>query len=95
MLTVTVKFVGVLHQVFRKKEAKLEFARSPTVMELIERLAQTSSEARRNVLDTDENQIHPALLVLVNGKEISSLNETETRINNEDELVLISVSHGG
>lgn len=95
MLTVKVNFVGVLHQVFRKKQAKLRFARSPTVKEVMEKLAETSLEARRNMLDTEANQIHPALLILVNGKEISALERAETRVKDGDEIVLISVSHGG
>jgi molybdopterin converting factor small subunit len=95
MLTLTVKFVGVLHQVFKKKQVKLKFAWSPSVKEVVEKLAETSSEARRNVLETESNQIHPALLVLVNGKEISALDKADTRVRDGDELVLISVSHGG
>lgn len=95
MLTVTVKFVGVLHQVFRKKQIKLKFAKSPTVKEILDKLAETSQENRRSLLETESNQIHPALLVLVNGKEIGALNKAETRIKDRDELVLISVSHGG
>jgi molybdopterin converting factor small subunit len=95
MLTVTVKFVGVLHQLFKKKQTKLRFSRSPTVKGVLERLAQTSPEARRNMLETESDQIHPALLVLVNGKEISALDKAETKIRDADELVLISVSHGG
>jgi molybdopterin converting factor small subunit len=95
MLTVTVKFIGVLHQVFKKKQVKLRFARSPTVKEIVEKLAETSSEARRSVLETELNQIHPALLVLVNGKEISALDRIDTRVRDGDEIVLISVSHGG
>jgi len=95
MLTVTVRFVGVLHQVFKKKQIRLRFSRSPTVKDLLEKLAQTSPEARRSVLEMESDQIHPALLVLVNGKEISALDKSETRIRDSDELVLISVSHGG
>ena len=95
MLTVTVKFVGVLHQVFKKKQVRLRFSHSLTVKDLLEKLAQTSPEARRNVLETESDQIHPALLVLVNGKEISALDKAETRIRDTDELVLISISHGG
>jgi molybdopterin converting factor small subunit len=95
MLTVTVRFVGVLQQVFKKKQVKLKLAHSPTVKELIEKLAENSPEARRSVLETESNQIHPALLVLVNGKEIGALDEADTRIRDADELVLISVSHGG
>ena len=95
MVTVTVKFVGVLHQIFKKKQIKLKFARSPTIEEIVEKLADTSSEARRSVLETESNQIHPALLVLVNGKEISALDKTDTQVRDGDEIVLISVSHGG
>ena len=95
MLTIKVNFVGVLHEIFRKKQAKLRFARSLTVKEVVDKLAETSLAARRNMLDTESNQIHPALLILVNGKEISALGEAETRVKDGDEIVLISVSHGG
>jgi molybdopterin converting factor small subunit len=95
MLTVTVKFMGVLHQVFKKKQVKLNFARSLTVKEVVEKLAETSPEAKRSVLEMESSQIHPALLVLVNGKEISALDKADTRVRDGDEIVLISVSHGG
>jgi molybdopterin converting factor small subunit len=95
MLIVKVNFVGILHEVFRKKQAKLKFTRSPTVKEVAKKLAETSPEARRNMLETESNQIHPALLILVNGKEISALDKAETRLKDGDEMTLISVSHGG
>ena len=95
MLTVTVEFVGVLHQIFKKKKVRLKFVRSLTVKEIVEELADTSSEARRSVLETESNQIHPALLILVNGKEISALDKADTRVSDGDKIVLISVSHGG
>lgn len=94
-LKVTVKFVGVLHEVFKKKQTHLKFGQPPTVKEIVEELARTSAEARRRMLDAESNQIHPALLILVNGKEISALRGSETRVKKEDEVVLISVSHGG
>jgi len=95
MLIVTVRLVGILHQVFKKKRVKLKFARPPKVKEIVEKLAAISPEARRSVLEIESNQFHPALLVLVNGKEISALSREETRVRNGDEVVLISVSHGG
>ena len=91
----TVKFVGVLHEVFKKKQTQLGFAHTPSVKEVLEKLAKTSIEARRSVLEAESNQIHPALLILVNGKEVSALNGSETRVKEDDDLVLISVSHGG
>lgn len=94
-LKVTVKFIGVLHEVFKKKQTQLGFARSPTVKEVLEKLAKDSPEARRSVLEAESDQIHPALLIMVNGKEISALNGSETQVKEGDEVVLISVSHGG
>jgi molybdopterin converting factor small subunit len=35
------------------------------------------------------------MLVLVNGREISALNGSETVINDEDEIVFVPVMHGG
>jgi len=95
MSTITVRFVGVLHEVFKKKQTQLKFAQSLTVKKVVEKLAEISSEARRNLLEIESNQIHPALLILVSGKEISALKGAETRVNDGDEMVLISVSHGG
>ena len=95
MIAVKVKFVGVLHEVFRKKQMTLRFAKSPSVSDIVERLAETSSKARRSVLEAETSQVHPALLILVNGREIGALNRAETRVKDRDEVVLISVSHGG
>lgn len=94
-LEVTVRFVGVLHEVFKKKQTRLRFGQSPTVKEVIENLGGISAEARRRMLDPESNQIHPALLILVNGMEISALKGSETLVEKEDEVVLISASHGG
>jgi molybdopterin converting factor small subunit len=95
MVDVTVKFVGVLREVFKKKQLTLKFAQSPTTEKIVEKLAETSPMARRNVLETETGQIHPALLILVNGKEISALDGAKTLVKDGDEVVLISVSHGG
>jgi molybdopterin converting factor small subunit len=92
---VTVRFVGVLHEVFKKKQTKLKFGQSPTVKEIIEKLGGISSEAKRRMLDPESNQINPALLILINGREVSALKGPETLVEKEDEFVLISVSHGG
>ena len=94
-LVVTVRFVGVLHEVFKKQQTKLKFGQSPTVKEIIEKLGGISAEARRWMLDPDLNRIHPALLILINGREVSALKGPETLVEKEDEVVLISVSHGG
>jgi len=94
-LEVTVRFVGVLNEVFKKRRTKLKFGQSPTVKEIIEKLGGISVEARRQMLDPESSQIHPALLILVNGREISALKGPETLVEREDEVILISVSHGG
>lgn len=89
------QFVGVLHEVFKKKQTQLKFAQSPTVKEVVEKLAETSPMSRRNVLENETGQIPPALLILVNEKEIGALDGPETRVKDGDKLVLISISHGG
>jgi len=52
-------------------------------------------EARRLFLDSDLNYLGSNVLVLVNGKEISALKGLETEINEDDEVMVIPVSHGG
>lgn len=66
------------------------------VKNLIHKLTETfSPKFKQALIDTDLNDPRPNTLILVNGKEINILNGLETKLNQDDEVAIIPVSHGG
>ena len=52
-------------------------------------------EFGRTLIDPELNDPRPNALILVKGKEIGVLDGLETKVERNDEIVLIPVSHGG
>ena len=92
---VNIRLLGVLRGVSGKSRISLRIEKS-TVEAMVRELANSlPKEARRLFLDSDLNYLGSNVLVLVNGKEISALEGLETEIKEDDEVVVIPVSHGG
>ena len=92
---VNVRLLGVFRGVSGKSQVILEIEH-PTVRKVIKQLSESlSAEAKRLLLDPELNDPRPNALILVNGKEISALKGLETEIKEEDEVVIVPVSHGG
>lgn len=92
---VNIRLLGVFRGVSGKSQVTLEIEH-PTVRKVIKQLSESlSAEAKRLLLDPELNDPRPNALILVNGKEISILKGLETEIKEEDEVVIVPVSHGG
>jgi len=94
-INVKVRLLGVFRGFYGKSQLSLK-PEEPTVRKVIQTLAKSlSTEARRLLIDPELNDPRPNALILVNGKEISVLKGLETEINEDDEVTLIPISHGG
>ena len=92
---VNIRLLGVLRGVSGKDRISVKLEK-PTVHKMMQKLAVSlPREARKLFADSSFNGLHPNLLILVNGKEISALKGLETQIKEDDEVVVIPVSHGG
>jgi MoaD family protein len=92
---VNVKLLGVLRGVSGKSLVSLALKKT-TVQAMIQSLAASlPKDAKKLFLDSDLNYLEPNMLILINGKEISVLKGLETEIKEDDEIVVIPVSHGG
>jgi MoaD family protein len=92
---VNVKLLGVLRGVSGKSLVSLRLEKS-TVQAMMQKLADSlPKEAKKLFLDSDFTYLGPNMLILINGKEISILKGLETEIKEDDEVVVIPVSHGG
>ncbi len=95
VVSVNVKLLGVFRGLSGKSHfcIKLEEA---NVKGLLQKLVETfSSDFKRVLIDPELKDSRPNALILVNGKDISALDGVATVVNDGDEVVLISVSHGG
>lgn len=94
-IKVNVRLLGVLRGVSGRSRITLEI-KQPTVRKVLRKLTDSlSPEAQRLLLDPEIRDPRPNTIILVNGKEISVLKGLETEVKEEDEIVLIPVSHGG
>lgn len=92
---VNIKLLGVLRGVSGKSHISLKLEK-PTVRKMMQKLGESlPNEARRLFVDSSISDSQSNMLVLINGKEISALKGLDTRIVEDDEVVVIPVSHGG
>ncbi|MCW4024323.1 MAG: MoaD/ThiS family protein [Candidatus Bathyarchaeota archaeon] len=93
-MTVNIKFVGALRQIFGKTPLTINFTEGQSLLSLIAQISQDNPQMKKNLIDQQENP-KPHALILVNGKEISVLAGLETTLQDGDEVVFIPITHGG
>lgn len=95
-INVEVKFFGIYQRLAGKKSIQLMLEKPVTIRKAVKELTETCSEEFKSALiDTQIGEPRPNALILVNGKEISVLQGLETQINQDEEITLIPMVHGG
>jgi len=92
------KLYGVFRSAARSGSIQLELSSTtPTVRTAIDELASHSDyrELTQLLLDRETLDPRPNALIMVSGREISTLNGLETQLLESDELSLLPVAHGG
>jgi len=93
---VTVKLIGFLRTLARKREVAVKIKASTTVEVFLKQLVkQLGAEFGRGLLDPELNDPRPRTLILVNEREISALQGLKTIVKPGDSIVIVPVSHGG
>ncbi len=92
---VTVRFIGSLRNESKRQTLRLQTERSISLRELIDIIARREPQLKRALIDHEQGDPKPRTLILVNAREISALDDLETLIKNEDEVVFVPVVHGG
>ena len=87
LLFVIIEFLGAFRTLMSTKKCSLELEEKATISTLAHRLKAKFSIGE----EFDESNI----LVLVNGKEISTLNGLQTELKGNDTITIVSTSHGG
>jgi len=92
---VTIKLLGVCRSIAERAELTLGFEGEATLKDVIDKIVKKVPRLKKVLIDSDLEDPRINTLILVDGKEISVLNGLETRIENGNEIVLVSVLHAG
>jgi MoaD family protein len=94
-LAVKVKFVGALRHAAGAEELSVDCEEGFSVRELLGDLVQQVPELGRSLVNQQTDSATLNALVLVNGREVSVLGGLEAAVKDGDEVVFVSVVHGG
>lgn len=94
-MRVKVRLMGVLRETSGSKETLLEVSDNSTVGSLIRRLIDEEGDLRTGFWDDAVDSPSPNALILVDGVEIKNLDGKDTPLKPDQEIVLLSVVHGG
>ena len=96
-MNVTVKLLGVHQSIVGKESFVLNMDAGEKIGELVNQIPELvgNDPFRRILIDPELNDPRPNNVILVNGREISSLNGLETELKDGDEVVVIPLVHGG
>jgi len=92
---INIKLLGVFRRAYGSSVVKLKIKKNVQLREIIQKLADSSKDLKRVLIDPELENPLPNAVILLNGKDISALNGLETPIKDGDEVVLIPVIHGG
>jgi molybdopterin synthase sulfur carrier subunit len=94
-MSVKARFVGSLRSLSGGEIVTLELQKRLSLKEVMKRITEEKPKLNAAFVLSQPEKLRTALLILVNGKEISVLKGLETIIKNGDELVFVPVLHGG
>ena len=95
-LKVKVQYLGYIRNMLRKKEEAFELSEDAFLYELLNKLAGIYGEAfRREVFEPGLKDVKTGFVVTVNGALIGQLHGVNTRLNNGDSVILMTLMSGG
>ena len=96
MIHIKIRFLGVFRECSGKSRVTIEFEDAVTVRKVVQKLTEIlSSRFKKILIDPELSDPRPNALILVNGKEIGVLQGLQTILDDDDEMVLLPVAHGG
>ena len=94
--SIQVEFMGTLKRIAGKKKITLDFHKPVQVQEVITELVSTLPlEFGRFLIDPELNDPRPNVLIILNKTEIGALDGLDTKVRNNDKLIIVPVVHGG
>jgi len=93
--TVRVRLLGVFKEAYGESSEHVEVKGKVLLKDIIWRLADSSEDLRRALIDPELESPLPNAVIIVNGRDISALDGLETEVKSGDEIVLIPLIRCG
>lgn len=96
-MRVVVRFIGVHRSTVGKESIEVNIGKGEKIVDLVKEVLHRidKTELQKTLMDSELNDPRPNNVILVNGREINSLNGLETVLQEGDEITLIPLIHGG
>jgi len=95
-MKVRVHYLGYIKNMLRRREEELEFEKNASLSELLSRLAGIYGEPfKREVFEPGLKDVKMGFVVTVNGVLIGQLDGVKTKLNEGDNIILMSLMSGG
>ena len=94
-MLVKIRLLGVLRDSGGSKETTLDVPDGSKVASVIKQLIGEDENLRKSLWDETVDSPVPNALIMLDGVEINNLQGIETPVKPDQELVLLSVVHGG
>ena len=95
-MKVKVHYLGYIRNMLRRKEEELELEKGTSLSELLNRLAGIHGDPfKKEVFEPGLKDVKMGFAVTVNGTLIGQLDGVETKLNEGDNVILMSLMSGG
>jgi len=95
-LKVKVQYLGYIRNMLRKWEDEFELSEDTFLSDLLNKLAGIYGEAfRREVFEPGLKDVKTGFVVTVNGVLMDQLRGVDTRLNDGDSIILMTLMSGG
>jgi molybdopterin converting factor small subunit len=95
MIDIKINFLSLLADITKIKELKLSVQENTTIKEILDKLiAKFGEHFKKTILDSPDS-ISKYIILGLNGKDIRTLNNLETVVHHQDELLLLPAIAGG
>jgi len=95
-MKVKVHYLGYIRNMLRRKEEELELEKGTSLSELLNKLAGIHGDPfKKEVFEPGLKDVKMGFAVTVNGTLIGQLDGVETKLNEGDNIILMSLMSGG
>ncbi len=95
MIDVKINFLSLLADITKIKELNLSVQDNATIKEILERLiSKFGKDFERTILSSPDS-LNRYIILGLNGKDIRTLENLETIVNHQDEILLLPAIAGG
>jgi len=95
-MRVRVHYLGYIRNLLRRKEEEFELEKGTPLSELLNKLAGIYGEPfKKEVFEPGLKDVKMGFVVTINGVLIGQLDEIETKLNEGDNVILMSLMSGG